>query len=77
MSNHTEVSLQTRRASLAEMVKYSFGSLGSSLNFIVCMSYLTFFYTDVFGISPATVGTLMLAARLFDAVTDPFDGNAL
>lgn len=68
------VPAQPRRAKLSEMIKYSFGSLGSSLNFLACMTYLTFFYTDVLEISPVAVGTLMLAARLFDAVTDPLMG---
>ena len=68
------VPAQPRRAKLSEMIKYSVGSLGSSLNFLACMTYLTFFYTDVLEISPVAVGTLMLAARLFDAVTDPLMG---
>jgi len=35
------------------------------------MLFLTFFYTDIFGISPAVVGTLFLVVRVIDAVTDP------
>src|SRR5690606_29152940 len=36
--------------------------------------FLSFFYTDVFGISPAVVGTLFLVVRIFDAVTAPLIG---
>ncbi len=36
---------------------------------------MVFFYTDVFGISAAAVGTLMLSVRLFDAITDPLMGG--
>lgn len=38
------------------------------------MLFLTFFYTDIFGISPAFVGTMFLLVRLIDAVTDPLMG---
>ena len=34
-----------------------------------------YFYTDVFGITAAAAGTLMLAVRMFDAVTDPIMGG--
>ena len=63
-----------RRAKLSDMIKYAFGSSGSSLNFMAIMVYLTFFYTDIMGISPAVIGILMMVARLFDAVTDPLMG---
>ncbi len=33
--------------------------------------HLPKFYTDVVGVSVGTVGAIVMAARLFDAVTDP------
>ncbi len=60
-----------RKARFTDIVKYSFGGLGSNLAFILCMSYLTFFYTDIFGLSAYAVSVLMLVARVFDAVIDP------
>ena len=33
--------------------------------------YMLFFYTDVFGISAAVVGTMFLVSRIWDAVNDP------
>ena len=53
---------------------YSFGGLGYSLCNILVMTYLSFFYTDIFGISPMAVAGLMLASRVVDAVTDPIMG---
>ena len=62
------------RAKFSDVVKYSFGGLGSNLAFILVMSYLTFFYTDIFGISTYVVATLMLVSRFIDAFTDPIMG---
>lgn len=38
------------------------------------MSYLTFFYTDIFGIDTYIVSFLMLISRFIDAFTDPMMG---
>lgn len=62
------------KASFGDIVKYSFGGVGSNLAFLLVMSYLTFFYTDIFGISSMAVATLMMVARLIDAFTDPLMG---
>lgn len=49
---------------------YLFGDLGNDFTFVLVSSFLMVFYTDVFHISPAIVGTLFLVARLWDAVAD-------
>ena len=69
--------MQERKLRLAtklEIFKYSFGGIGSNVSFSLLMSYLMFFYTDVFGISALSVGSLFLISRLIDAVTDPIMG---
>lgn len=58
----------------SEVVFYSFGGFGSNLLFVFTTSFLMFFYTDVFKISPAAVGTVFLVVRLIDAFLDPFLG---
>lgn len=63
-----------KKAHVKDIIKYSFGGLGSNLSFFLMMSYLTFFYTDIFGISSLTVANIMLVTRIFDAVTDPLMG---
>lgn len=63
-----------KRASFADVVKYSFGGIGSNMAFYLVMSYLTFFYTDIFGIDTMVVSGLMLVSRFIDAFTDPLMG---
>ncbi len=53
---------------------YAIGDLGINLNFQLIGFYLAYFYTDVFGIPAWHVGTLFLAARVWDAVNDPLMG---
>lgn len=62
------------KAKTIDIAKYSLGGLGSNLAFFLMMSYLNFFYTDIFRISPLVVANLMLFSRLIDAVTDPLMG---
>lgn len=63
-----------RLATKMEILKYSFGGIGSNISFALLMGYLMFFYTDVFGISAISVGSLFLVSRLIDAITDPIMG---
>jgi len=57
-----------------EKVAYGLGDTASNLIFQTVMLFLAFFYTNIFGISPATVGTMFLVVRLVDAITDPLMG---
>ncbi|MBN1480285.1 MFS transporter, partial [candidate division KSB1 bacterium] len=38
------------------------------------VNFLMFFYTDIFGISAAAVGTMLMVSRFWDAVNDPLMG---
>ncbi|WP_124065049.1 MFS transporter [Clostridium sp. E02] len=51
-------------------IGYGIGDLGCNLVFSTMASYLMIFYTDVFGISAAVAGTLMLVTKFIDALTD-------
>ncbi|WP_438765772.1 MFS transporter [Kushneria sp. TE3] len=57
-----------------EKLSYGLGDFASAFTWASLSLYLMYFYTDVFGISPALVGTLFLVTRLWDAVTDPAVG---
>ena len=56
--------------SLRERVGYAIGDLGINLYFMSAMTYLLFFYTDVFGLSAQVAAWVFLVARIVDAVTD-------
>lgn len=58
----------------AEKAAYGFWGFGSDLVFQTITIYLTYFYTDIFGITAAQVTALFLAARVWDAVNDPLMG---
>jgi GPH family glycoside/pentoside/hexuronide:cation symporter len=53
-----------------ELWSYGLGSFGIYAVTTWIGAFLTFYYTDSVGLAAATVGTLMLVARLFDGITD-------
>lgn len=56
---------------------YMLGSFGNDFTFQLASIYLMVFYTKVFGLSPAIVGTLFMVARLIDAFTDVGIGSII
>ena len=63
------------RLSVTEKVGYGFGDLASNLFWQMFAIFIAKFYTDVFLLSAATMGTMFLVTRMFDAVTDPLIGT--
>lgn len=59
-----------RKFGLQDKFGYMFGDFGNDFFFILVSSFLMVFYTDVYGLSAAFVGSLFLIARLWDAVAD-------
>ena len=66
---------QQTKLSVTEKIGYGMGDAASNIIFQSVMTFLAFFYTDIFGISAAAVGTLFLSVRLLDAITDPLMGS--
>ena len=62
------------RLSIREKIGYGLGDAGRTVITCLIMNFLTFFYTDVFGLTPALVGTLFIALRVFDAISDSIMG---
>ncbi|MBN1543786.1 MFS transporter [candidate division KSB1 bacterium] len=65
---------QATRVSALEKIGYGLGDTASQVVFSSVMLFMAYFYTDVFGISAAAMGTLFLVVRVIDAVTDPLMG---
>ncbi len=59
---------------LLEKVGYGLGDYGINFHFSMTTNFLLFFYTEVFGLLPAVAGTVLLVARISDALTDPLMG---
>lgn len=62
------------KLSVREKIGYGLGDAGGTIITCLIGNFLTFFYTDVFGLTPAVVGTLFLVLRIFDAISDPLMG---
>lgn len=60
--------------SIKEKVGYGLGDFAANIVFQTVMIFLMFYYTDIYGIPAAAVGTLFLIARIWDAVNDPMMG---
>ena len=59
------------KLSLKEKIGYSLGDTASHFVWDMVGFWLLFFYTDVYGISAAAAGTIMLVARFWDMAIDP------
>ena len=59
---------------LTEKIGYGFGDMSSSMFWKLFSYFLPFFYSNVFGLSLADAGVLMLVTRIWDAVSDPMMG---
>lgn len=62
------------RVTLREKIGYGFGDMASSMFWKIFGMYLLFFYTKIFGLAPATAGTMFLLTRIWDSLNDPIMG---
>jgi len=62
------------RLSFTEKLAYGLGDTACNLTFQTVNLFLFIYYTDVFGLPAAAVGTMVLVARVLDAVLDPLTG---
>lgn len=60
---------------LREKLGYGLGDTASNIFFFGVNAWIFFYYTEICKIPPATVGTLLLVPRLWDAITDPLMGT--
>lgn len=71
----TDVTAESGKLSILEKIGYSFGDAASNFYWKTFEFFIVFFYTDVFGISAAAVGFMLLVTRIGDAVVDPIMGS--
>ena len=68
------MSMTNQKLSVKEKIGYSLGDTASHFVWDMVGFWLLFFYTDVYGISAAAAGTIMLVARFWDMAIDPIIG---
>ena len=68
--NKTDVSYSVLRK-----IGYGMGEAGSQLSWTLISSYLTVYYSDVVGLTPIIISTVMLVARILTAFWNPVFGS--
>src|SRR5271170_5723614 len=63
-----------RKLTFVEKFGFGLGDTASNFVWATISTFLFFYYTDIFGISPAAAGTVLLFARCSDGVIDFFMG---
>jgi len=66
--------MEGKKLKIQEKIGYGLGDFASSMFWKLFSMYLLIFYTDVYGISPAAVGTMFLLTRVWDSINDPLMG---
>jgi GPH family glycoside/pentoside/hexuronide:cation symporter len=62
------------KITFGERFGYGLGDLASNLFWMQFVWFLNYFYTDVFGLAPAVLATMILAVRIWDSINDPIVG---
>ena len=70
----TKQSTSTEKLPFYRKVLFGVGDSTFSLLYTVTTLYFLYFLTDVAGLKPALAGTILLAGKFWDAVTDPTVG---
>lgn len=58
-------------------IGYGSGDIAGNVVYAFLSSFLMIFLTDSVGLNSGIVGTLMMASKLFDGVTDIFFGSMI
>ncbi len=53
---------------------YGIGAIGKDMVYALSASFVMYYYQDILGLPATFVGTILMIARVFDAVNDPFMG---
>jgi oligogalacturonide transporter len=65
---------RSEKLSIWQKIGYGLGDIYGGGSGVIISFYYLIFLTDVVRIRPALAGTVILISKLYDAVTDPFEG---
>ena len=63
-----------KKFSLKEKASFGLGAVGKDMVYALSSSYVMYYYQDILGLQATFVGLILMIARIFDAVNDPFMG---
>lgn len=75
-----EMTMETfnhQKIGMFEKIAYGMSNMGGNICNTAIASFITLYYTDSVGIAAATVGTMLLIARIFDAISDIVMGTVI
>ena len=62
------------KLSVRQKIAFGLGAIGKDMVYALSASFVMYYYQDLLGINPAFVGLILMIARVFDAINDPFMG---
>lgn len=62
------------KLTLKQKAAFGVGAVGKDMVYALSASYVMYYYQDVLGLSATFVGLILMVARVFDALNDPFMG---
>lgn len=66
--------MTSQKLSVTEKVGFGAGDMAVNIMVAALFYFMSFFYTDIFGLDPVDMGILFLVARFVDAFSDPMMG---
>ena len=66
--------MESQKLSVVEKVGFGAGDMAVNVMVAALFYFMSFFYTDIYGLDPVDMGVLFLVARFVDAFTDPLMG---
>ncbi len=62
------------KLTLKQKAAFGVGAVGKDMVYMLSSSFVMYYYQDVLGLSATFVGLILMIARVFDALNDPFMG---
>ena len=66
--------MEKQQLSRRDIWSYGIGELPIALLSVTISSYITYYYTDVIGLSVALAGAIVMVCRILEVVTSPITG---